>query len=463
MIQQGNGISRRTLLGSALTAAAAAASATALAARKRKPNFLFILADDLGAFDLSCYGRPDFMTPHIDSLAATGVRFNFGYANSSTCAPTRTALISGCYPNRFMVGSGFGGEYPSDTIGYPASLPSLPSILKQAGYRTGLIGKWDLGHLPTFSPNKSRYDEFFGFMGGAISYWTHDLTDFGDPTQRTPDFYDNEKPVEAEGYVTDLFSDRACDYIRRNSANPFLLSLHYSAPHWPWETRTDKGQPRLTDAHFSGGSPDIYRQMVQAMDDGVGRVLRTLQELDLCRDTIVVFTSDNGGERFSKMWPLRGEKGDLWEGGTRVPLLISWPGKITGGSQSNQVAITMDFLPTFASLAGTQTDPRLPPDGVDLSPQLFGTAPSERTIFWKTPGNMLSALAYPWKYLRLGEREFLYNLEEDVTEHANYRLRNPQMFARLKAESENWSNQMQQTLPAVPKGLLESMEALDSP
>jgi arylsulfatase A-like enzyme len=463
MDNSGEGVSRRTVLGGAALAVASAMN-KAEAAPARKPNFVFILADDLGAFDLSCYGRQDYRTPRIDSLARDGMKFNFGYANSSTCAPTRTALISGRYQNRISVGTGSGGGYPSEKIGYSGELASLPNTLKRAGYRTALIGKWDLGLLPTFSPIKSGYDEFFGFMGGELDYWMHDA---GNPLDsavaRQDDFYQNETPARIEGYSTDLFSDRAGDFIKRNTSQPFLLSLHYNAPHWPWQTRTDRGQPRATDLHYDGGSPAIYAQMMQYLDEGIGRVLDTLKRFRLVQDTIVVFTSDNGGERFSRNWPLRGEKGDLWEGGVRVPLIVRWPGRITRGSVSNQVAMSMDFLPTFAALAGVATDPSAPPDGIDLSPQFFGAGPAERTVFWKTPGDMLSGLTYPWKYLLQGGREFLYNLDEDPTEHANFKLKRPEIFTRLKSQAEVWSTQMLPSMPASREGVLSALEALDRP
>ncbi|MEZ5654381.1 MAG: sulfatase-like hydrolase/transferase [Sphingobium sp.] len=416
----------------------------------------------MGAFDLSCYGRPDYKTPNIDSLAKNGMKFNFGYANSSTCAPTRTALISGRYQSRFLVGTGMGGGYPSDKIGYPSDLPSLASMVKAAGYRTGLIGKWDLGELPTFSPNKSGYDEFFGLMSGGFDYWTHDLQSFTDPKKRNPDLYENENLVEVDGYATDIFSDRACDFIERNANTPFLLSLHYTAPHWPWQTRTDRGQPRLTDFHYDGGSPALYRDMVLAMDEGIGRVLQSLRKHHLTNDTVVIFTSDNGGELFSKMWPLRGEKGDLWEGGTRVPLIASWPGHIKPGTQTDQVTMSMDFLPTIAALAGVATSKSAPPDGIDLSPQLFGAEPTDRTVFWQTPGDMISALAYPWKYVRVGEYEYLFNIAEDPTENANYKVRNADMFAKLKSEAEAWSAQMLDSMRLdYPPSLINKLKALD--
>jgi arylsulfatase A-like enzyme len=455
-------LDRRTVIaGGATSMLALSMPAAARKRPRRQPNVVFIMADDMGAFDLSCYGRTDYQTPHVDSIAKHGMQFSLAYANSSTCAPTRAALISGRYQNRFTIGTGFGGGYPSDKIGYSSDLPSLPATFKTAGYRTALIGKWDLGELPTFSPNKSGYDEFFGIMGGGADYWTHDVGGFSPSTPRRPDLYENERLVDVEGYATDLFSDRACDFIRKNGSSPFFLSLHYTAPHFPWQTRNDRGGKRINDFHYDGGTPAIYREMVLAMDQGIGKVLDTLRKLKLEDDTIVVFTSDNGGERFSKMWPLRGEKGDLWEGGVRVPLIVSWPGHIRAGTASDQVAMSMDFLPTLAGLAGVAMDKAAQPDGIDLSPQLLGAPSVSRTVFWKTPADMLSTLAYPWKYVRIDRLEYLFNLEQDPTENHNYKRSDPQTFADLQQKAQTWSSAMLANLPMPPAQIFQPLKALD--
>lgn len=455
-------LSRRSLLGGgAALAGVSLLPASAQARARRSPNFVFILADDLGAFDLSCYGRPDYRTPHIDSLAEDGMKFRLGYANSSSCSPTRVGLISGRYQNRVKVGTGEGGGFPTVEIGYDPAWPSLPRTLKRAGYRSALIGKWGLGLPPRFTPLKNGYDEFLGLMGGAIDYWTHDRGSMLNPTApRTADLYEDEMPASAEGYATDMFTDRACDFIARNARQPFLLSLHYTAPHWPWQTRTDRGQPRRTDGHYDGGTMETYAAMVRAMDEGVGRVLDMLERHGLTQDTVVVFTSDNGGERFGYAWPLKGGKDSLWEGGLRVPLLVRWPGRIKAGSVTDQVAMSMDWLPTFAAMAGAPTDPSASPDGIDLSGQLFGAPPVERTVFWKTPGG-LAALAYPWKYLRQKGHEYLFNLHEDVSENANLKLKQPAIFARLKVACEQWEAQMLPSADAMPETIKEALPALD--
>lgn len=424
---------------------------------------MFIMADDLGAFDLSCYGRPDYATPQIDRLAHEGLKFSYGYSSSATCTPTRVALFSGRYPNRVPIGTVEGGGSTSDTVGYSPQWPSLAAMLKRSGYRTGLIGKWNLGPLPNFGPLKSGYDEFFGLSGGAIDYWSHDIgSPFAPGGKRAHDLYQDETAIDLDGYATDLFTDRACNFIARNTNRPFFLSLHYNAPHWPWQSRTNRGRPRLVDTHFDGGSMAIYADMMRALDDGVGRVLETLSRYGLARDTIVIFTSDNGGERFSYLWPLKGQKGDLWEGGVRVPLIVRWPQRIKKGTTTDQVALSMDWLPTLAGLIDVKPDPSAPPDGIDISTQLLGAPPTDRTVFWKTPGAQ-SALAFPWKYLKDEEREHLFNLQQDVSENANLKWKQPELFARLQQASNRWAQEMQPSPPPGRQGLVNSMRALDFP
>lgn len=454
-------LSRRALLGAATIATAAASGVRAQA--RRPPNVVFIMADDLGAFDLSCYGRPDYKTPNIDRLAREGMKFTRGYANSSTCTPTRVGLFSGRYQNRLEIGLGVGGGYAGDKLGYPPALPSLASTMKRAGYRTALFGKWNLGMQPHFGPEKSGYDENLSFPGGSMDYWTHELTDAAG--KRQPQLEEGGRPVSVEGYATDIFTARTVDFIERHRDRPFFVSLHYNAPHWPWQTRTDRGGPRLNDFNYEGGSGAIFAEMVQAMDDGVGQVLATLDRLGLARDTIVVFTSDNGGDRFSYLWPLRGGKADMYEGGLRTPLLVRWPGHVPAGAVSEQVAISMDWLPTFAAAAGVETSKDYPPDGINLLPQLAGRPPVERTLFWWV-GEDRAALRHPWKYIRIGAREHLYNLDQDAMERANRKLAHPEILAALRQATDDWARQM---LPSTAPPLQQqenrerALEALEPP
>jgi arylsulfatase A-like enzyme len=422
-----------------------------------KPNILFILADDLGWGDLSCFGRPDYKTPVLDELAARGLRFTQAYANSSTCSPTRVALMTGRYQNRLPVGL-YDPLPGGAAVGLPPQHPTLPSLLRDAGYRTALVGKWHLGWPPAFGPLKSGYDEFFGHLGGAMTYFTHKAGPFlGAPS--APGLYEGEARVEREGYATDLFAERAIEIIRRSDPRPFFVSLHFNAPHWPWEAPQDKTQAaNLREmAHYEGGSPRVYAAMVQSLDAAIGRVLKAVEVAGRAANTLLVFTSDNGGERYSYHWPFRGEKGYLWEGGIRVPAIVSWPDVLPAGKIVNQLAMSMDWLPTLLAAAGAKPDPAYPPDGVDLMPVLLARAPQfERTVFWRTQ-DMAAARHGDWKYVRAGNNEYLANLGEDETENANLRLKHANVFEQLKRTYEDWDKTMLPIPPEVRRGPWENV------
>src|SRR6267378_1600195 len=444
------------VISAAITACTAHDAGAQQPASSAKPNILFILADDLGWGDLSCYGRPDYKTPVLDDLAARGIRLTQAYANSSTCSPTRVALITGRYQTRLPV-----GLYDPLPLGAPAGLPpqhpTLPSLLRAAGYRTALVGKWHLGFLPVFGPLKSGYAEFFGFMGGGMTYFTHKAGAYlGVPA--IPALYEGEARVEREGYATDLFADRAIEVIKRADPKPFFLSLHFNAPHWPWEGPQDQAQAAgLREmAHYEGGSPRVFRAMVESMDAAVGRVLKALDAAGRAGDTIVVFTSDNGGERYSYHWPFRGDKGFLWEGGIRVPAIVVWPGTLPAGRVATQLAMSMDWLPTLLSAAGAKPDPAYPPDGVNLLPVLRGQAPEiPREVFWRTQ-DMMAARKGDWKYVRWGSSEYLANLAEDETENANFRLKHAATFEQLKRAYEDWDSRMLPIPPEAKRGSWEN-------
>jgi arylsulfatase A-like enzyme len=296
--------SRRNVLTGAAGTLAFATSYRAIA-QTNKPNIIFILADDMGYADVSCYGRRDLSTPNIDSIATNGTRFLQGYANSAVCSQTRVALITGRYQYRLPVGL----EEPivpttPKNIGLPPSHPTLPSLLRKHGYSSTLVGKWHLGFLPDFSPLKSGYDHFFGIFGCCADYFNHGA----DASQNGPlayPLYEEEVPVDRHGYMTALLGDQAVRTIEgyARSKQPFLLSLHFTAPHWPWEGPGDEAEStRLRGkslTHYDGGSQETYRQMIVAMDVQVGRVLEALRANGLLSNTIVIFTSDNGGERFA--------------------------------------------------------------------------------------------------------------------------------------------------------------------
>ncbi|MEQ1765115.1 MAG: sulfatase-like hydrolase/transferase, partial [Pyrinomonadaceae bacterium] len=411
-------VSRREFIASA---AAIAAAATGHAQTTQKPgvrpNILFILADDMGWGDLSCYGRPDYRTPNLDKLAAQGMRFTNAYSAAPVCTPTRVGFHTGRYPARLPVGleepiherSAIGERVK--TTGIPRTHPTVSSLIKAAGYDTALIGKWHLGYWPDFGPLHYGFDEFFGNMSGAVDHFSHkDMT-------ANLDLYEGEVAVERVGYLTDVLTDRAVDYLKRPHKNPSYLSLHYTAPHWPWEGPKDRAisdKVSYSPAGFrAGGSVKIYAEMMKNLDAGVGRVLDALKASGLERNTLVIFTSDNGGERFSYHWPFSGQKMDLREGGVRVPAIVRWPGVTRPGSVTDRPTITMDWTATMIAAAGTKPDPNFPLDGEDAIPILIGQHSTiDRTFFWRTKrqGAMRSG---KWKYLREGKTEFLFDLSVD--------------------------------------------------
>lgn len=439
-------IDRRQFITTAGCCLATSALPGALRARAAKdlPNIIFIMADDLGYADLGCTGSRMNRTPHIDSLAENGVFFTQGYANSSICSPTRTALLTGCYQYRFPAGleEPIGPGSPAD-IGVPHGWQTMPEVLRQMGYQTALVGKWHLGSPPLHNPLTHGYDHFFGIIPGGVDYFRHHAVQGG--RDIGIGLMQDNAEVRRVGYLTDLFGDEAVRLIRNKRA-PLFLSLHFTAPHWPWEGREDEEVARTIQnfMHFDGGTLETYANMVAAMDDNVGKVLAALREVGELDNTLIVFTSDNGGERFSDTWPFVGQKGELLEGGLRVPLLAQWPRRIRPGSRSDQVAISMDFLPTFAGLAGAAL-PADTYDGMDLAAQMFdGAAPVERTLFWRmaSNGGMAAVRSGNWKYLATGREQHLFNLAIDPRERANRKDAEPEIFNRLRAEWDAWNAQM---------------------
>ncbi len=414
-------------------------------------NFVFILADDLGYADLGCYGGRAPVSPNLDRLAARGLRFTQGYANSPVCSPTRFALMTGRYQYRLRGAAEepmSGRARGNPELGLPPAHPTLPSLLRDAGYRTALVGKWHLGYPPHFGPLKSGYEEHFGPVSGGVDYFTH--TD----REGRHDFLENGEPTRLDGYLTDLLSQRAVAYVRQRAADrqPFLLSLHYTAPHWPWETRDDAalaGELTGKIAHLDGGSVRVYQRMIHHMDEGIGQVVAALATAGLAEDTLIVFTSDNGGERFSDNWPLVGGKMDLTEGGIRVPYVVHWPRAVAAGGVTAQLAITMDWVATFLEVAGVRAHPEHPLDGMSLAPALRDAgAQTDRALFWRMKHRDQRAVRDGrWKYLAIGANEYLFDLEADERERANLARRHPDRLAALRARYAEWSAGM----PPVPE------------
>lgn len=444
---------REVLAATVATPLAIMAAAQLSGAADSKPNIVFILADDFGYADASCYGRPDYHTPNIDRIAAEGMKFMQAYANSAVCSATRTALITGRYQYRLPVG--LEEPIPSGNrrnIGLAPGIPTLPSLLKKAGYGTTLIGKWHLGTLPDYGPLKSGYDHFWGFRGGALDYFTHK---WGAPNSNTDDLWDGDVKIHQNGYLTELMGDQGVASIQAyaKARTPFFLDLHFNAPHWPWEGPNDEPLSRtLTNlGGFDAGTLKTYARMVGEMDLQVGRILKALDAAKAARDTIVVFTSDNGGERFSDTWPFTGKKTELLEGGLRIPALVRWPGHIKPRSTTQQVAMTMDWLPTLLAAAGIQPDPAYPPDGINLLPFLTQNAtPVQRRVYWRYRSNAQQAVRDgDMKYLKLNDNTFLFNVVEDPLERANLKSHQPDVYQRLVGDYREWESTMLPLDPAA--------------
>jgi len=423
-----------------------------------QPNIIFIVADDLGFADLGCYGGRDArfgqVSPVLDGLAAAGMKFTQGYSNSPVCSPTRFALMTARYQYRLRGAA----EEPinsrsrgSPTLGLPPDHPTLPSLLRASGYRTALIGKWHMGYPPHFSPLRSGYDTFFGPMSGGVDYFTHC------DSRGTHDLWLGEAEHAEPGYLTDLISQRAVAWLdemapaaARGEA-PFFLSLHYTAPHWPWETRDDEALAQEVKDnlfHLHGGNIHSYQRMIHHMDEGIGQVMAALRRAGVERDTLVVFTSDNGGERFSDNWPLVGGKMDLTEGGIRVPWIAHWPAAIAPGGVSSQHCLTMDWSATMLAAAGVAPHADYPLDGVNLLPVLRDpNTRFERPMAWRM--NHRGQRAYrlgDHKYLRVDGHEYLFNIPADERERANLAKRQPERLAALRQAYLDW----EATMPPIP-------------
>jgi arylsulfatase A-like enzyme len=429
-------------------AAAAVALAPSLASSaswlvpRRRPNVVLIMSDDLGYGDLGFTGRTDYRTPVVDQLAREGVQLSQMYTAAPVCTPTRVALLTGRYPARTPVG--LYEPLTTDPIGLEPDPPTLGTLMKAAGYETALVGKWHLGTLPRYHPLRHGFDEFYGFLGPAADYASH-----VDTESRENLFQDGTRTVRTRGYLTDLFTERAVHIVSRRRARPFFLNLQYNAPHWPWQAPGDPPYPD-TLPWARGGSPATYGRMVESMDTGVGRVLEALRRRGLERDTLVVFTSDNGGERFSHMGPFSEGKMSLHEGGLRVAAVARWPGVVPAGGRTGQVAVTMDLTATFLALAGARASARAPLDGIDLMPALTGGRGAvRRELYWRIfqRRKEKAVRSGDWKYLQTAAGEGLFDLAADPGEKHDRKADHPALFQQLRAKLAAWEREV---LPPIP-------------
>jgi arylsulfatase A-like enzyme len=403
---------------------------------KEKPNIIYIMADDLGYADLSGYGRKDFQTPNLDKLASLGVKFINAYAAAAVCTPTRTAFMTGRYPARTPVGlmEPLRWGHKDSLVGLTPDYVSIASQLQNIGYKTFLVGKWHLGYKPDFSPGKNGFDYFFGFKSGGTDYVTHT-----NPKGQN-DLYENDIPIKRDGYLTNLLAAKSIEIIKANHDKPFFLSIQFNAPHWPWQGPGDPPYPDTLNWH-KGGNAQKFAAMVKSMDDAIGKIMQALEDEHIAQNTLVIFTSDNGGEEFSDMGNYAGMKETLLEGGIRVPAFICWPGKIPVNSVTDQMAITMDWTATILAVAGSHPVQKFPPDGINLLPILTGKLKNrERTFYWRLfQENYQKAIRDgKWKYLSYQKGEFLFDLAADPGEQNDLKEMFPEKFIQLKQKFQVW-------------------------
>jgi arylsulfatase A len=432
-------------------AAAAPPATQAQAGNAQRPNVVLIITDDVGYGDFGSYGAPDIKTPHIDGLARDGARLTDFYANGATCTPTRAGLISGRYQQRVALERPLGGSADRE-LGLPVTGRSLPQLLKGNGYATALIGKWHLGWRTEFSPSAHGFDYFFGFKSGFTDYYQHTAGD------GRPDLFENDRPVEVPGYMTDLITERSVRFIEQNAQRPFFIDVAYNAAHWPYQP-PDKPSTARDNARHLGPFDDStstraeYVAMLERADRGVGQILRALDKLGLRQNTIVIFTNDNGGEWLSRNTPLFHHKGTVWEGGIRVPAIIRWPGRIPAGSVSGQVGITMDLTASILMATGTPVPAETRLEGINLLPVLEGRVPEiERTLFWRVIGAspQRAVRSGNWKLLFDGARPMLFNVRTDLGERNDLIGQRPDIARRLQSLLAAWQTDVDDEAKRAP-------------
>lgn len=404
------------------------------------PNIILIMADDLGYGDIGCYGSEYINTPVLDKMALEGMKFTDYHSNGAVCSPTRAALMTGNYQQRAGLEGVIYAALDKRQYGISDEQKTMGEYFKDAGYTTGAFGKWHLGYKPEFNPTLHGFDEFYGYVSGNVDYISH-RDGVG-----LYDWWENADTSYEKGYVTDLITDHALKFIDKNKDNPFVLYLPHEAPHYPYQGRNDKAD-RLPGQKFQaqGSRPDkkqAYKEMVEIMDENVGRVFQKLKEMGLEKNTFVFFCSDNGATKIGSNGILNGFKGSLWEGGHRVPAIAWYPKEIIPGTQNESTVLSMDILPTLLSVAGISVSSKF--DGVDISPLLFGQSGQlERPVFWRYR-NQWAIRKGDWKYLRINEDEFLFNLADDPGERQNLIKTNSGKVNELKLLLEQWDNEMNQ-------------------
>lgn len=438
---------------------AAAAPVAAWAQPPRRPNIVLIVADDLGYGDLGCFGNQEVETPHIDRLATDGVRFTNFVVSWPACTPSRSSILTGRYPQRnglydMIRNNEVNWKYefteaeyavsPEMALGMDLREITVGQVLKGAGYATGVIGKWDGGRAKRYLPLQRGFDFFYGFANTGIDYFTH--ARYGVPSL----FRGNER-IHEEGHATDLFCREALRFVDENRSRPFFLYVPFNAPHSAstFDRSATQETPQWLDK-YKGTKNAGYKALISHLDDAVGQILARLQQHGLDRNTLVIFTSDNGGSGPGKNGPLRGGKSQMFEGGLRVPMIARWPGQIPRGQVEDEFASSLEFLPTFATVSGAAPPQGVKLDGFNMLPLLKGQAKSSRTEFFWQRRNDKAARVGQWKWVDSEKGGGLFDLASDLGETRDLSREKPDVLARVTGRWHAWRKEMDQSEPRGP-------------
>ena len=404
---------------------------------EQPPNIVFIMADDLGYGDISCYGISSISTPQIDRLAATGVRCTDYHSNGAVCSPTRAALMTGRYQQRAGIPGVITAKSHRHT-GLALEEWTMGEAMKELGYQTAMFGKWHLGYDPKFNPTKQGFDEFRGFVSGNVDYHRHI------DQEGHFDWWQQDKLKDDPGYITDLITDYSIDFIKRNKDKPFLLVINHGAPHYPIQGRNTPGfrvvgksnaqQPKQ---NLKGNQKVVFKEMIETMDEGVGRIVSQLDALGIRKNTLVVFTSDNGPAKIGSSGELRGRKGSVFEGGHRVPGVFNWPDTLPSGKVCDTPILCMDMLPTFVAWAGGKIDPKRELDGINVIDAIKGETINRGPLYWHVGGG-IAVRDGDLKLVIAKKRTQIFDLSKDLPEKNDISNQHPEEVKRLTELVENW-------------------------
>ncbi len=415
----------------------------AYAQHTRKPNVIVIVSDDAGYADFGCYGGKEIPTPHVDDLAKNGTLFTDAYVSASVCAPSRAGILTGMYQQRFGFEHNISElpvqPYTHEDVGMDVKIKTIGNQMQHNGYKTIAIGKWHQGDLPQYFPTKRGFDEFYGFVGGHRNF-------FGYKDGKAPSdilaLYDNDKiiPEKEIGYLTDMFTDKAISFVKKNKEKPFFMYLAYNAVHVPMNAKKE-----LMDrfAHITDPGRKAYAAMMVSMDDGIGNLVKTLKEQNLYENTLIVFINDNGAAtgNYSDNGKLRGLKGSKWEGGIRVAYIMQYPNQIPAGKVYRNMVSALDIMPTAVGAANGKLIEGQVTDGKNLIPYLnneIKKAPHQ-DLFWRR-GIAAAVRSDNWKLIRSGNSNpvLLFNLKKDISETKNLAAKHPAKTKKLLNKLEAW-------------------------